>query len=38
LRQKLLAGENIPLIENFVEKEFLAKLHKKYAKWWPDTP
>jgi antitoxin ParD1/3/4 len=32
LRQKLQAGENSPVVENFNGEEFLAALHKKYTK------
>jgi len=31
LRQKLLAGENSPVIESFDGKQFLADLHKKHV-------
>jgi antitoxin ParD1/3/4 len=30
LREKLQAGENSPIVENFEGKQFLADLHKKH--------
>jgi antitoxin ParD1/3/4 len=32
LKEKLQAGENSPIVENFDSKSFLSNLHKKYIK------
>lgn len=31
LREKLQAGENSPVIDNFDSKRFISELHKKYV-------
>ena len=32
LKEKLQAGENSPIVENFDSEEFLSNLHNKYIK------